>query len=128
MDSRDLDKLSNRVIGAAIEVHRTLGPGLLESAYQACLAHELELRALRVSREHGLPLEYKGVRLSSAYRVDLMVEGQLIVEVKAAERLLPVHAAQLLSYLRMSGNTLGLLLNFNVPVLKQGIKRVVNTF
>ena len=119
------DSLTERVIGAAIEVHRALGPGLLESAYQECLCHELHLLGLSFEREVPLPVVYKGVRLDCGYRLDLVVEGRVIVELKTAERLLPIHEAQLLTYLRLAQIHTGLLLNFNAPVLRDGIKRMV---
>jgi len=119
--------LSELVIGAAIEVHRTLGPGLLESTYEACLVFELVERGAQVERQKALPVRYRGVVIDCGYRIDLLVGGQLIVELKAVERILPVHEAQLLTYLRLSGLSVGLLLNFNVPVLKSGgIKRMVH--
>ena len=121
----DHDPLTEKVIGAAIEVHRVLGPGLLESAYQECLCHELRLSGLSFKREAPLPVLYKGIRLDCGYRLDLVVEGQVIVEVKSVERLLPIHEAQLLTYLRLAQIHTGLLLNFNVPALRQGIKRMV---
>ncbi|MCX9157111.1 GxxExxY protein [Niveibacterium sp. 24ML] len=121
-----LSALSERVIGAAIEVHRHLGPGLLESVYADCLCEELRLAGLLAEREVALPLEYKGVRLARTLRLDLLVENQLIIETKAVSTLEPVHTAQLLTYLRLANQPLGLLLNFNVPALRQGIKRVVN--
>lgn len=115
--------LSQRVIGAAIEVHSCLGPGLLESTYHACLRRELELRGIDYQREVTLPLEYKGVEVGSGYRVDLLIEKRLIVEAKAVASLLPVHTAQLLTYMRLMNITAGLLLNFNVTPLTQGIRR-----
>lgn len=115
--------LSQRVIGAAIEVHSCLGPGLLESTYHACLRRELELRGIDYQREVTLPLEYKGVEVGSGYRVDLLIEKRLIVEAKAVASLLPVHTAQLLTYMRLMNITAGLLLNFNVTRLTQGIRR-----
>ena len=120
------DQLSAAVIGAGIEVHRTLGPGLFESVYEECLAWELEHRGLQVQRQASVPVAYKGIRLEASYRVDLLVEQKLVVEVKAVERTLPIHDAQILTYMRMSGTPVGLLLNFNTPVLKDGIKRFVN--
>ncbi len=118
---------TERILGAAITVHRELGPGLLESAYQACLAFELEDCGLRVERQVALPVEYRGVRLDCGYRLDLIVERTVVVEIKAVERIVPVHEAQLLTYLRLSGLPLGLLLNFNVPLLKDGgIRRFIN--
>lgn len=126
MDTKEkANSLSNQIIGAAIEVHKTLGPGLLESAYQACHKHELELRNVPVQTEVDLPLEYKGVKLDCGYRMDEVVGGLVVVEIKSVERLEPIHEAQLLTYLRLSGLWLGLLINFNVPVLKNGIKRLV---
>lgn len=122
----DGDELSGSIIGAAIEVHRTLGPGLLESAYEECLAHELELREVSFSRQVSLPLEYKGMRLECGYRLDLVVAERLIVELKTVEKLLPIHEAQLLTYLKMTGIKTGLLSNFNVATLKEGIKRISN--
>jgi GxxExxY protein len=117
--------LTERIIGAAIEVHKALGPGLLESVYEACLCHELRLRGLRFRRQIDIPAEYKGVKLDSAYRLDLLVEGKVVVEVKSVEALLPIHEAQLLTYLRLAGKRVGLLINFNAPVLKKGIIRRV---
>ncbi len=121
----DLNSLTYAVIGAAVEVHKHLGPGLLESAYEECLCHELTLRGLRFQRQVQLPVLYKGIRIQPGYRMDLVVEEKLIVEIKAVERLEPVHEAQLLTYLRLSGLNVGLLINFHVPVLKDGIKRFV---
>jgi GxxExxY protein len=120
------NELSNQIIGAAIEVHRHLGPGLLESAYQACFCRELGLRNIDFEKEVPLPLTYKGLALDCFYRIDVLVGGLVIVELKSVEKLEPIHEAQLLSYLRISGHWLGLLINFNVEVLKNGIKRLVN--
>ena len=122
----NLNVLTQSVIGACIEIHRQLGPGLLESAYEECLCHELTLRGIHFSRQHPLPVVYKGIRLECGYRLDVLVENRLILELKASEAILPVHEAQLLTYLKLSGLPLGLLLNFNVPVFKQGIKRIAN--
>ena len=122
------DELTEEIIGGAIEVHRTLGPGLLESTYEDCLAVELELRGLRFERQKSLSIEYKGRRVAADLRIDLLVEQPVIVELKAVEKLLPVHAAQLLTYLRLSNTRCGLLINFNVPVLRDGLKRMVNGF
>ena len=119
--------LTREIIGAAIEVHRHLGPGLLESAYEECLCHELALRNLPFERQKCLPIEYKGLRLQAAYRLDLLVRDTVIVEIKATDGLLPIHTAQVLTYLRGAGKELGLLINFNVPILKNGIKRIVNS-
>ena len=123
-----LDRITKTIIGAAIEVHRALGPGLLESAYEACLAFELVERGLMVEQQKPLPVIYRGIKLDCAYRLNLLVEGEVIVEVKAVDRLAPIHQAQKLSYLKLSGCKVGLLINFNVKVLKDGIIRVVNNF
>jgi GxxExxY protein len=120
----DVNKITERIIGAAIEVHRHLGPGLLESTYQACLAKEMTLAGLNFEQEKPLPLEYKGLKLDCGYRMDFLVEQSVIAELKAVDMLLPIHEAQLLTYLRLSKCKIGLLINFNVPVLKQGIKRM----
>jgi GxxExxY protein len=119
------DALSHEIIGAAIEVHRHLGPGLLESSYETCLARELALRGLSFERQRDLPVEYKGVKLDAGYRLDFLVEGCVVVEIKAVEALTPVHAAQVLSYLKSGGYRLGLLINFNVEAARLWIKRVV---
>ena len=121
----DTNILSQATIGAAIEVHRHLGPGLLESSYQACLGRELELRGLAYEREVVLPLEYKGERLAKCYVIDLVVGGRLLVEIKAVERLLPIHTAQLITYLRLKGLSAGLLVNFHVEQLVRGVRRVL---
>jgi GxxExxY protein len=123
-----IDEISHRIIGAAIEVHRQLGPGLLESAYQSCLAFELKHLGLKLEEQKLLPVIYKQVILDCGYRLDLVVENEIIVEVKAIEKLLPIHEAQLLSYLRLAKKRVGLLMNFHVPVLKNGLKRIVNEF
>ncbi len=120
------DKISNVIIGAAIEVHRALGPGLLESVYQKCLAHELALQELAFREEVPLPVHYKSMEFEAAFRLDLLVSDKVIVELKTVEHVLPVHEAQLLSYLRLSQLKLGLLINFNVPTLRSGIRRIVN--
>ena len=122
------DRLTDEIIGSAIEVHRSLGPGLLESAYETCLAYERGQRGINVERQKSLPVMYREVKLEAGYRLDLLVEGLVIVEVKAVERLLPIHDPQLISYLRLSGCSLGLLINFNVNLLKQGIRRLVNNY
>jgi GxxExxY protein len=119
---------SNEIIGAAIAVHRKLGPGLLESTYEVCLAYELAQRGLKVERQKELPVRYGSVRLDCGYRIDLLVEKSVIVELKAVEKLESIHEAQLLSYLKLSGIKIGLLINFNVEVLKYGIKRRVLDF
>jgi len=120
----EINKITETIIGAAIEVHRHLGPGLLESAYQACLAREMDLRNLALEQEKQLFLEYKGLKLDCGYRLDFLVEQSVIVELKAVEALQPIHEAHLLTYLKLSGCKIGLLINFNVPVLKNGLKRM----
>jgi len=129
MEEKDrLDQVTRRIIGAAIEVHKCLGPGLLESAYESCLAFELQQRGLKVERQKPLPVHYKDVELDCGYRLDLVVEDAVIVEIKAIEQLAPIHEAQLLSYLRLSRKTVGLLINFHVRILKNGLKRIVDRF
>jgi GxxExxY protein len=119
------NELTEAIIGAAIEVHRNLGPGLLESAYQRCMCRELALRGIRFECERALPIEYKGERLDCGYRIDLLVESVVVVEIKSIESLDKIHEAQLLTYLRLGKWPIELLINFNVPVLKDGIKRRV---
>lgn len=119
------NELSEQIIGAASEVHRSLGPGLLENAYQECPAHEFALRNLPFEREKKLTVRYKGVNLDCGYRVDFLVDKLVVVELKVVERLLPVHMAQVLTYLRLSGCKLGLLINWNVQALRDGVNRVV---
>ncbi len=118
-------QITEAIIGAAIEVHRELGPGLLESAYEECFCHELHLRDLSFQRQVDLPVSYKGLKLDCGYRIDVVVENAVIVELKSIEQISPIHHAQLLTYLRLSGKKVGLLINFNVPVLKNGIVRRV---
>ncbi|CAA7616746.1 GxxExxY protein [Magnetospirillum sp. UT-4] len=125
VEEEEKDGLSRRVIGLAMEVHRVVGPGLLESAYEECLCRELELATIPFARQVPVSLDYKGASLTSAYRLDLVVDGRLVVEVKAVERLLPIHEAQLLTYLRLTGIRIGLLMNFNSTVLKDGLRRLV---
>lgn len=125
-DTKKSDELSGQIIGAAIEVHKSLGPGLLESAYEECLCRELDLIGLSFKRQKSLPVKYKGLDLDCGYRLDIVVEELVILELKAVEMLTPLHEAQLLTYLRLSGLWLGLLINFNVPILKDGIRRIVN--
>jgi GxxExxY protein len=124
----DLNVTTHEIIAAAIEVHRHLGPGLLESAYQECVCYELSRRGLSFAREVPLPLNYKGLHLDCSYRIDLLVADTIVVELKSVEQILPVHLAQLLTYLKGSHRQVGLLINFNVPVLKDGIKRMVNDY
>ena len=123
-----LNILAGEIIGAAMQVHTALGPGLLESTYEICLAHELECHGINVKSQVYLPVKYKGILLDAGYRVDLIVEDSIIVELKAVESLTRVHTAQILAYLKLSHIKLGLLINFNVPHLKQGLKRIVNNF
>ena len=122
----DLNQLSSRIIGAAIEVHKTLGPGLLESSYEECLCHELVLKGLKYDRQVNLPVHYKDKKLDCGYRVDVIVERSLILELKAVDAILPIHKAQLLTYLKLSNIQLGLLLNFNIPLMRDGVHRIVN--
>ncbi len=127
-EAKELNQLTDSVIGAAIEVHRALGPGLLESAYQMCLVFELSQRGLKVEQQKPLPVVYHTVKLDCGYRLDLVVQDAVIVEIKSVDRLMPIHEAQLLSYLKLGGCKVGLLLNFNVNMLRQGIRRIVNGF
>ncbi|MDH7490410.1 MAG: GxxExxY protein [Anaerolineae bacterium] len=120
----EVNEITEAIIGAAIEVHRALGPGLLESAYEECLCQELSLRRIPFERQYPLPLEYKGLRLDCGYRLDLLVADSVVVELKAVEELLPIHTAQVLTYLRIGGWHIGLLINFNVLALKRGIRRL----
>lgn len=121
----DFDELSHRVIGYAIEVHRQLGPGLLESAYEQCLAHELMLAGIPAQRQLPMPIAYKGILLDCGYRIDLLVDDTIIVELKCVERVLPVHEAQILTYMKLAQKRIGLLINFHHVFLKHGIKRYV---
>jgi len=123
-----VDGITEQIIGGAIVVHQSLGPGLLESAYESCLAFELNERGLNVERQRPFPLIYKSMRIDCAYRIDLLVQDSVIVEIKALEQVLPVHQAQLLSYLRLASLPVGLLINFHVASLRNGIRRVVNSF
>ena len=122
----DINQLTGQIIGAAIEVHKTLGPGLLESAYEECLCRELSLRGFSYERQKEVPVKYKGVRLDCGYRLDIVVSESVVLELKACDRLERIHQAQLLTYLKLTGIKYGLLINFNVSVLKDGIKRMVN--
>ena len=124
----DLNGITHGIIAAAIEVHRQLGPGLLESAYRECVCYELSQMGLAFTREVQLPLSYKGLKLDCSYRIDLLVEDEVVVELKSVEQTLPVHSAQLLTYLKAANKQVGLLINFNVPVLKEGIRRIVNHY
>ncbi|MCP4683255.1 MAG: GxxExxY protein [Desulfobacterales bacterium] len=124
----EINKISGAVIDAAMTVHSALGPGLLESAYEACLMHELSKNGLKAQSQVGLPVLYDGVNIDVGYRIDVLVEDALIVELKAVSELVPIYEAQLLSYLKLSGKRVGLLINFNVVRLKDGIKRMVNNY
>ncbi len=123
-----MEDLGRELVDSAICVHRELGPGLLESAYEACLAHELRSRGIEVARQVWLPVLYRGVQVEAGYRLDLVLGGKVVVELKAIDSLQPIHDAQLLSYLRLSGCRLGFLLNFNVRRMKDGIKRMMNGY
>jgi GxxExxY protein len=125
-EAQRINALTERIIGFCIEIHRALGPGLLESAYEECLCFELASAGIKFERQKALPVEYKGVRLDCGYRLDLVVEGTIVIELKAIERVLPIHEAQLLTYLKLTKLPLGLLINFNVPLLKDGITRRKN--
>ena len=122
----DINKLSSRIIGAAIEVHKALGPGLLESAYEECICYELSIGGLSLERQKPLAVQYKGINLDCGYRLDVVVEDAIILELKSCEKIEPIHKAQLLTYLKLSGIKLGLLLNFNVTLMREGIVRIVN--
>ena len=121
-----MNQLSSKIIGAAIEVHKTLGPGLLESAYEECLCHELGIQGLLFEKQKPLSIDYKGKKLDCGYRLDVVVEDTIILELKSCERIEPIHKAQLLTYLKLTGLNLGLLLNFNSVVMRNGIVRIVN--
>jgi GxxExxY protein len=125
-EADDLNKITDAVIGAAIDVHKALGPGLLELAYQACLVYELMIRGHQVEQQKPLPIIYKNVNLDCGYRMDLVVDEKVVVELKSVESITPVHEAQILSYLRLSGMKIGLLINFNQRLLKNGLRRFVN--
>tara|TARA_B100001146_G_scaffold203168_1_gene195544 strand:- start:123 stop:506 length:384 start_codon:yes stop_codon:yes gene_type:complete len=127
LDKDPLNNVTSGIIGAAIDVHRALGPGLLESAYEACLAYELIQREMKVEQQKPLPLIYRDVQLDCGYRIDLLVDDAVTLEIKSVDSLAPIHQAQLLSYLKLSGCEVGLLINFNVKLLKQGIVRMVNS-
>jgi GxxExxY protein len=123
-----LNEITEKIIGTAIEVHRVLGPGLLESSYEECLAREFELREINFERQKPLPIVYKDLKLECGYRLDFLVENQIIVELKSVDEINPIFLAQVLTYLRLLDKQVGLLINFNVPVLKNGIKRIVNNY
>ena len=124
----NMNQLSSKIIGAAIEVHKTLGPGLLESAYEECLCHELSTQGLLFEKQKPLSIDYKGKKLDCGYRLDIVVEKAVIIELKSCEKIEPIHKAQLLTYLKLSGLNLGLILNFNVSLMRDGIVRIVNEF
>ena len=127
-ETRRENQITETVIGCAIEIHRALGPGLLESAYEECLCYELKEVKLSFRRQVLLPLNYKGVRLDCGYIMDVVVEDLVVIELKTVERILPIHEAQLITYFKLSGHSVGLLMNFNVAVMKSGIRRLVNEF
>ena len=124
IDSRD-EKIARVIVDAAYAVHKALGPGLFESVYEPCFCHELGLRGASYERQGMVPLMYKGIRFEESFRLDVRVEGRVICELKSIEQLLPAHLSQVLTYLKLTGHRLGFLLNFNVPIIKQGIKRVI---
>ena len=124
----NMNQLSSRIIGAAIEVHKNLGPGLLESAYEECLCHELSIQGLLFEKQKPLSIDYKGKKLDCGYRLDIVVEKAVIIELKSCEKIEPIHKAHLLTYLKLSGLNLGLILNFNVSLMRDGIVRIVNEF
>jgi len=127
-EREELDKITQSIIGAAIQVHQTLGSGLLESAYEACLVYEMGVLGLKVESQKPLPLVYKSVRLDCGYRIDLLVEDKVIVEIKSVDQIMPIHHAQVISYLKLSGCKVGLLINFNEKLLRHGVHRIVNEF
>ncbi len=126
--TNQIDRIAREVVDAAFKVHSSLGPGLLESAYEACFAHELTKRGYRVERQKAQPVIYEGLEIEVGYRLDLLVEDLIIIELKAVEQLAPIHQAQLLTYLKLSSKQLGFLMNFNVPLIKNGIRRIANQF
>ena len=125
---KDLEKFAKEIVDSSIQVHKEMGPGLLESVYQQCLLKELQLRSIIVSEQVPIPLVYKGYKLSKEYVIDILVEGEIILELKAVEIILPVHEAQLISYLKLADKRMGFLLNFNVALMKNGLKRFVNNY
>jgi len=128
LNREELDNLSKEIVDACFTVHKLMGPGLLESVYELCLFKEFELRRINVINQKIIPLVYKGYELSKEYRIDLLVENEIVIELKSVEEILPVHEAQLISYLKLADKRLGFLVNFNVPLIKHGIKRFVNNF
>ena len=127
-DEQRLNKITETIIGVAIDIHKALGPGLLESAYEACMVYDLIQSGLKLEQQKPLPVIYREVKLECGYRLDLMIENEVIVEIKSVEKLLPIHKAQLMSYLKLSDCKVGLLINFNIELLKDGTQRVVNNF
>jgi GxxExxY protein len=127
-EGAEINRLTERIIAAAIEIHRHLGPGLLESAYEECLCYELSLAGIRFARQVALPIQYKGLKLDCSYRMDMLVDDAVIVEIKSVDALLPIHSAQLLTYLKAANKRIGLLINFNAPMLKSGLKRIANRY
>ncbi len=123
-----IDGVAKEIVDSAFKIHTDLGPGLLESAYEACLEHELQGRGFSVDRQKAQPVVYGGLEIDAGYRIDLLVEDSIIIELKAVEQLLPIHQAQLTTYLKLSRKTLGFLINFNVPLIKDGIRRIANNF
>ncbi len=126
--TQDLNQLSNQVIGLSIDVHKELGPGLLESVYEDCLCYELKSSKIRFERQKYFPIIYKNTQIANGFRLDIVIENSLLLELKTVEKILPIHEAQILTYMKLSEITLGLIINFNVPILKNGIKRIVNNF
>ena len=124
----EMDQIAKQIVDAAYRVHSKMGPGLLESAYEACMAHELTKRGFKVERQKPQPVLYDDLEIEVGYRLDILVDDKVIIELKAVEQLAPIHQAQLMTYLRLSGKTLGFLINFNVPLIKQGIRRIANNF
>ena len=124
----EMDQIAKQIVDAAYRVHSKMGPGLLESAYEACMAHELTKRGFKVERQKPRPVLYDDLEIEVGYRLDILVDDKVIIELKAVEQLAPIHQAQLMTYLRLSGKTLGFLINFNVPLIKQGIRRIANNF
>ena len=126
MEREKLEEIGKQIIDASFQVHKTLGPGLLESAYESCLSAELILRGLKAEKQKELPVFYKGKKLAVGYRLDLLVENEIIIELKAVKKILPIHEAKIISYLKLSDKRLGYIINFNVPLIKDGIKKKVN--
>ena len=123
----DIEEIAKQVVDAAFAIHSELGPGLLESTYESCLEHELRARGFHVERQLSQPVIYKGLEIDTGYRLDLLVENAIIIELKSVDQLMPIHQAQLLTYLKLSKKSLGFLINFNVPLIKQGIKRFIHS-